>query len=117
MPWNDVPVDSDVLRGSEEPDPAEVTGEEGEEYDPASPRIPDLSEKYHHDTLSERLAEEEPDRLSRPLPDPLAGELQAPERGGGYVIPGEENDAETTGEIEELGAEDAAIHIRKDGRL
>ena len=35
-PWNDAPADSDAIPGTEEPDPAEVVGEEGEEYDLAS---------------------------------------------------------------------------------
>ena len=58
LPWNDVPADSDVVLGTEEPDPAEVVGDEGEEVDVSYRGARDLD---HHDTLDERLAEEEPD--------------------------------------------------------
>ena len=54
-PWRDSPADSDAIPGSEEPDPAEVVGEDGDERDLASPRLrPD--DIYQHDTLDERLA-------------------------------------------------------------
>lgn len=63
LPWNDVPADSDVIEGTEEPDPAEVEGDEGEEVDVSRPPIADISAQYRRDTLDERLAEEVPDRL------------------------------------------------------
>ena len=84
-PWNDVPADSDVVPGTEEPDPAEVVGDEGEEED-VSHRSADLS---HRDTLDERLAEEEPDRLSA----------------------GRDDEFDESADDDEPGAEDAALHV------
>src|SRR4029077_4041406 len=81
LPWNDVPADSDVVPGTEEPDPAEVEGDEGDEVDVSHPPVPDISLKYQQETLDERLAEEVPDRT--PLEqDPAAGELQGGAGGG-----------------------------------
>ncbi len=67
MPWNDVPADSDVIPGTEEPDPAEVHGSEDDdaEVDDAAADTPDPSEKYRRESLDERLAEEEPERPER----------------------------------------------------
>ncbi|HEV7679932.1 MAG TPA: hypothetical protein VGQ42_15315 [Candidatus Dormibacteraeota bacterium] len=90
-PWNDVPADSDVISGSEEPDPAEVEGDEGEEVDVSRARVPDIGDKYHRDTLDERLAEEEPDR------------------------PGREQDGDD-GEDDDESAEEAAIHVVPEDR-
>ena len=108
LPWNDVPADSDVIPGTEEPAPAEVFGEDNEEYDQASPhpRDPDT---YHRDTLSERLAEEEPEsRLGRTAePD---SEFQGAEPGG-YVLLAETEEDEQAGGSDELAAQDAAVHV------
>jgi hypothetical protein len=87
-----VPADSDVVPGTEEPDPAEVEGDEGEEVDVSHPPIPDASLKYQRETLDQRLAEEEPDRASREE-DPGAGD----------------DDDES--------AEEAAVHIRDEDRI
>jgi hypothetical protein len=81
-PWRDSPADSDAIPGSEEPDPADVVGEDGDERDLASPRQREPDNIYQHETLDERLAEEEPEAVLHGSPDAQAGEFQAPERGG-----------------------------------
>lgn len=107
LPWNDVPADNDVMPGSLEPDPAEILGEDGAEYDAAAaPRV----DPYHRDTLSERLAEERPELGLGTLPDAAAGELQDPGMGGGDVHLAE-HDTEYGSFPGELAAEDAAVHI------
>jgi hypothetical protein len=114
-PWNDAPADSDAIPGTEEPDPAEVVGEEGEEYDLASRSLDEPRDSYQRDTLDERLAEEEPEAGLRSDAEPEAGTLMAPERAGDDVIVGEDDaDAEFEGEVDEPSAEDAAVHIQED---
>src|SRR5205807_10582693 len=80
LPWNDVPADSDVVAGSEEPDPAEVVGDEDDpaKRDLAARRRLDQQTEYTQDTLDQRLAEEEPDVAARTAPKER-GEIQAPE--------------------------------------
>jgi hypothetical protein len=112
LPWNDAPADSEAPSGSEEPEPAEVAGEEGEEYDTAGSPVPDPYEKYQPESLDDRLAEEEPDRGVGGSPDALAGGLVDPNQGGGEVYRAEEDD--DLDDVDEPGAEDAAIHIRDD---
>lgn len=113
LPWNDVPADSDVVFGTEEPDPAEVEGDEGEEVDVSRPSSPDPAAKYRRDTLDQRLAEEEPDRAAHEQ-EPEAGELQAPESGADDVLvdSGEADQAEPA-EVSDEAAEDAAVHVRQ----
>src|SRR4030088_227987 len=82
LPWHDVPADSDVVPGTEEPDPAEVEGDEGEEVDVSRPASIDPSAEYRQETLDQRLAEEEPDRAMEEQ-EPEAGAFQAPESGAG----------------------------------
>jgi hypothetical protein len=106
-PWRDVPADSDVVSGTEEPDPAEVVGDEGDERDPVSHRLDESTDIYRRDTLDERLAEEEPEAPLRGQPAAEADQLQAPERGGDDVIV-----EETEDDPDELAAEDAAIHVQ-----
>lgn len=108
LPWNDVPADSDVVPGTEEPDPAEVEGDDGEEVDVSHPSSPDPYLKYQQETLDERLAEEVPDRALLEQ-DAEVGELQAAESGddGLSLDAGESDDAD-----EDEAAEDAAVHIR-----
>jgi hypothetical protein len=106
LPWNDVPADSDVIPGTEEPAPAEVFGEDNEEYDPTSSRVRD--DTYHRDTLAERLAEEEPESRLGPTAE-RDTEFQGAEPGG-YVLLAETEDADQTGS-DDLAAEDAAIHV------
>jgi len=50
LPWNDVPADSDVVPGSEEPDPAEVEGDDGDEVDVSHPASPDPYLKYQQES-------------------------------------------------------------------
>ncbi len=112
-PWNDVPADSDVVPGIEEPAPAEVVGDDGDERDLASSQLDELRDPYQRDTLDERLAEEEPEATLRGVPAPQAGELVAPEDSADDVTLAED-DPDADGEVDELGAEDAAIHIHEE---
>lgn len=115
LPWNDVPADSDVVIGTEEPDPAEVVGDDGEEVDVSDPALRGGVDAYHRDTLDERLDEEEPDRAGH-AQEPEAGEFQAPEGGSAdlYVEPGEPDQTEP-GDAAVEAAEDAAMHIQDAG--
>jgi hypothetical protein len=112
-PWRDVPADSDVISGTEEPDPAEVVGDDGTERDLASRQLDEPRDSYHRDTLDERLAEEEPEAILRGRPDTEAGQMQAPELGGDDVVLGEA-DTDPDNDPEELSAEDAAVHLREE---
>ena len=114
LPWNDAPADSETPPGSEEPEPAEVEGGEGEESDTSSPRVPDPYEKYQQDSLDVRLAEEEPDKAAGASPDDLAGGLVDPDQGGGEVYQAEEAEAD---DVDEPGAEEAAIHVRDEDEV
>lgn len=111
FPWNDVPGDSAVVTGTEEPAPAEVFGEDGDEREVTTARDRRSEDMYHRDTLDERLAEEEPESRLRQAPDREA-ELQGPPRSGGDVLVGESGDKQQVGRTDDLAAEDAAIHIR-----
>lgn len=116
LPWNDVAADSDVPAGSEEPDPAEVEGDEGEEVDVARPRnvLPD--DENRRDTLDERLAEEEPERFGAAR-DPEAGEILAAElEGGDDDVSLDLGESDDDGFDGDQAAEDAAIHVRPDDR-
>lgn|SRR5487761_37566 len=116
MPWNDVPADSDVVFGTEEPDPAEVVGDEGEERDVSHPRMSDQESAYHRDTLDQRLAEEEPERWSVEA-DAEAGGLQAPEEGEpGLFLDRGEPDSDEPRRADDESAEEAAIHVRDEER-
>jgi hypothetical protein len=112
LPWNDVAADSDTMSADPEPDPAEVLGDDDEEEDAASHRVPDPYEKYQPESLDQRLAEEEPEATLHLAADVEAGELQSPEPGGD-ADPGEEDSPGPAGEIDEPAAEDAALHVRK----
>lgn len=116
LPWNDAPADSDAPPGSIEPDPAEVEGDEGEEVDEAARRIPDPYEKYHQETLDERLAEEVPDPALTGEEDPEAGDLFEAESDSDDAEVAEEDITDPV-EEEEPAAEEAAIHVRSDRRL
>jgi hypothetical protein len=115
LPWNDVAADSDTMSTDPEPDPAEVVGDDGEEEDLASHRVPDPYEKYRPESLDERLAEEEPEATLQLAEDAEAGELQAPEAGGDDVDRGEDDPVGPEGEIDDAAAEDAAVHVRNRG--
>ena len=109
-PWLDEPADSDVIPGTEEPEPAEVVGDEGDEHDIATPRIDESRDSYQRDTLDERLAEEEPEAVWRGEPDAEAGALVAPIDANDDASL-EEEDADADDEVEDLPAEDSAVHI------
>src|ERR1700716_2541220 len=117
LPWHDAPADSDVVPGTEEPDPAEVEGDEGEEVDVSHPPTPDISAKYRRESLDERLAEEVPDRASREQ-DPEARELQSPESGEDDLSldQGEREEPEAWDD-DDQAAEEAAVHVRGDNRI
>jgi hypothetical protein len=112
-PWLDVAADSDVIPGTEEPEPAEVVGDEGEERDTVSPRLDESRDSYQRDTLDERLAEEEPEAVLRGEPDAEAGGRVAP-IGADDDASLEEKDADEDDEVDDLSAEDAAMHITEE---
>ena len=112
FPWNDVPGDSSVISGTEEPAPAEVVGDDGDEHDLTTARDGSHPDRYHRDTLTERLAEEEPEPGLHGRPD-RGAELQGPVRGGGDVLLGETREKTPTTGSDDLAAEDAAMHIRR----
>ena len=117
LPWNDVPADSDVVPGTEEPDPAEVEGDEDDdaEVDVSHPPTPDVYAKYTPDTLDQRLAEEVPDRALTGQ-DAEAGGIQAAESAEDDLsLDLGEPDADD-GEDDDEAAEDAAIHIKPEDR-
>ena len=120
LPWNDVQADSDVFPDSEEPDPAEV---EGDEDDPAkrdrSYREHRPGEDVHRDTLDERLAEEVPDRTLEEQ-EPEAPEFDAPElrEAEDFEAPVAERDRGTDPvEADDEPAEEAAIHVVPEDRV
>lgn len=113
LPWNDVPGDSAVVTGTEEPTPAEVVGEDGDEHDLTTPRSRGFEDGYRRDTLTERLAQEEPESRLHTASDPET-ELQGPPLSGGDVFVGESLERQQAGPSDDLAAEDAAIHIRRE---
>jgi hypothetical protein len=122
LPWNDVPADSDVVPGTEEPDPAEVMGTEDDDAvrDAALPRFPTGEDEFRRESLAERLAEEEPDRvLDEDEQEPEAGELQAPEAGQDDVdVPLAEADREYAERPrDDEPAEEAAVRVVDDDRV
>lgn len=118
LPWNDVPADSDVVVGSEEPDPAEVEGDEGEEVDVSRRGPPTARDSNRRDTLDERLAEEEPDRALSAA-DPEAGDIQAAEPGqdGVALDPGEPDLDQALDRAGDEAAEESAIHVVDERRI
>ena len=108
MPWNDVPADSDVVPGSEEPDPAEVVGDEDDDAkrDSAAPPAHDRADQYTRETLDQRLAEEEPDRPERPASEGV-GLIGA--GGGDEASAAEPDEDDPTGGDE--AAEESAMHM------
>ncbi|MGA8014615.1 MAG: hypothetical protein WCB85_01710 [Candidatus Dormiibacterota bacterium] len=118
LPWNDVPADSDVVVGSEEPDPAEVVGDEGQEVDVSHPEPPMAQDRYRRDSLDERLAEEEPDRALAAA-DPEAGDIQAAEseQDDLSLDLGEPDQDEDLDHAADQAAEESAIHIVDEGRM
>ena len=117
LPWNDAPADSAAAFGSEEPDPAEVDGDEGEEVDVSRRVTSGRVDAYRRETLNERLAEEEPDRLVEEQ-EPEAGEFQLPEGGRDDIrLEPAEVDLPEPGDVGVVAAEDAAVHVRNRPRL
>jgi hypothetical protein len=118
LPWNDAPADDDLPGGVEEPAPAEVVGDEDDPAirDEATPTVPDPAQKYVQETLDQRLSEEEPDRVNAVSTDG-AGELVDPRVGGGDVQRAERDQADGTAPVEELAAEDAAMHVVDEDRV
>lgn len=117
LPWNDVPADSDVVAGSEEPDPAEVVGDEDDpaKRDLAAARVLDQRTEYTQDTLDQRLAEEEPDVAAQAAETERAGEIQAPEAGGDdLTLDLGEPDVEDPVEPLDEPAEEEAVRIVDD---
>jgi hypothetical protein len=116
LPWNDVPADSDVPPGSDEPDPAEVVGDEDDpaKRDLTARRRLDQATEYTQEALDQRLAEEEPDVLSR-TPAGRAGEIQAPEDAEDDIdLDLGEPDGEDPVEPLDLPAEEDAIRLVDD---
>ena len=113
LPWNDSPADSDAPPGSEEPDPAEVDGDEDDPAQRDASRRRGVSDvdEYRRETLDERLSEEEPDRAMR-FQEPEAGSLQAPESGDDdiQVLRGE-RDQDDESDFLDQSAEEAAVHV------
>jgi len=102
LPWNDAPADSSSFPGHEEPDPAEIVGDENRPRD-ISLREP--RPRSAGESLDERLRAEEPDRSQRPVPHGLE------------IVEGEEPERDLYGseeldeEDDELPAEEAALHL------
>jgi len=116
LPWNDVPADSDVS-GGEEPDPAEVVGDEDDpaKRDLAARRRLDQRTEYVQDTLDQRLAEEEPDAAARAAPAPRSGKIQAPEGGDDdLALDLGEPDVEDPAEPLDEPAEEDAVRVVDD---
>jgi hypothetical protein len=111
QPWNDSPADSDAPASFEEPAPAEVVGDDGDEVDQATPAIPD---PWARETLDQRLAEEEPDQPAALAEDPGV-QLVDPQRGGGDVEIGADDVSDRPGDAGDLPAEESAVHLRDDG--
>ncbi|MFN2582404.1 MAG: hypothetical protein ABR498_06655 [Candidatus Dormibacteria bacterium] len=119
LPWNDVPADNDVWPGTEEPDPAEVTGTEDDDAvrDTSLPRTPRGDDEYRQESLDERLAEEEPDETLQ-AQDPQTRPLLAPEPGQDDMsATTSEPDADVVDQPDDEPAEEAAVHVVSDDRV
>jgi hypothetical protein len=118
LPWNDEPGDTLAWPAGREPEPAEVDGgEDGDESDRSEPAVDD-SDLNRRQTLDERLAAEQPDRLRADPPDAGGVALQDGERGEEDIEVAEPDpDALYNEEADDLPAEEAAIHIESDRRL
>ena len=111
LPWNDAAADSDDLGADPEPDPAEVDGDEGDEIDLAAHRVPDPYEKYHAESLDQRLAEEEPEAGFRTTDEAgEAGDLVTAAEPDEDVDLGEPDQVEPSAR-DDAPAEEAAIHL------
>ena len=120
LPWNDVPADSDVIPGTEEPDPAEVEGDEDDDarIDASHPPTPDPYLKYQRESLDQRLSEEVPDRPAHEQDREVRG-IQAAlsDEGDDSLDLAEAGDADEWDDDADEAAEEAAIHIVDEDRV
>lgn len=102
LPWNDSPADGNAIPGRDEPDPAEVIGDEDRPHDVSLPRRQDWGDR---ETLDERLREEEPDTGPG---SPRAGDegMEIVEADGEDPFASQGQDQEDS----DLPAEEAALH-------
>ncbi len=108
LPSDDVPDDDAIIPGAMEPDPAEVVGSDDNPRDLA---VHEFNDPNVRETLDERLAEEEPDRPVRRGPD---GAVQVISDDDGDEVDADEaerDDDEDEDRGDDLGAEEAAVHI------
>lgn len=119
LPWNDALADADLIPGTEEPDPAEVEGDEDDDakVDTSRAPVPDPYDKYRQESLDRRLSEEVPDRTLLDQ-DPEAGSIQSPIRGedDDLTLDLAEPDDQDDWDDKDESAEDAAIHIVDEDR-
>ncbi|MDP9326513.1 MAG: hypothetical protein M3O87_08280 [Candidatus Dormibacteraeota bacterium] len=108
LPWNDVPADSDVVPGTEEPDPAEVGGTEDDSaaFDTAAHAPQDIDDKYRRDTLDQRLAEEVPDRPEHGG-DPIVSVYGAADGDEAGAAEGDDDDSGA----DDQSAQESAMHL------
>jgi hypothetical protein len=105
LPWNDAPADSNAFLGHQEPDPAEIVGDEDRPRD-VSMREP--RDWNACETLDERLRAEEPDRPSHSAHAIGEGlEIVEGEDAERYLDGSQEQDED------ELPAEEAAVHVEE----
>jgi hypothetical protein len=119
LPWNDALADADLIPGTEEPDPAEVEGDEDDDakLDVSHRPAPDPYDKYRQESLDARLAEELPDRTLREQARGVGG-IQSPIRGEDDDLTldlGEADDQDDWDDKDE-SAEESAIHIVDEDR-
>jgi hypothetical protein len=103
MPWNDSPADSSAFPGHEEPDPANVVGDED---NPRDTSLRDQENLTEADTLEERLRAE--------VPEGTRGSRRA----GMEIADGDDSDTDnySSGDSDDdadddLSAEEAALNL------
>ena len=119
LPWNDVPADSDVIRGTEEPDPAEVEGDEDDDarVDASHAPTPDPYLKYQRESLDKRLSEELPDRPAHAQDREARGIQAALSDEDDDTLDLAESDDDDWDDDADEAAEEAAIHIVDEDRI
>lgn len=119
LPWNDALADADLIPGTEEPDPAEVEGDEDDDakLDASRAPTPDPYDKYRRESLDKRLSEELPDRLLHEQ-DAVAGGIQSPIWGedDDETLDLAEPDDQDDWDEKDESAEEAALHIVEEDR-
>lgn len=108
LPSDNSPDDDALVPGAVEPDPGEVVGSDNSPRDLAAHAFNDPNVR---ETLDERLAEEEPDRLASGRSDG-AVQLILGEDGEDMDADSAEGD-DDEGDDGDLGAEEAAVHIER----